>query len=109
MVRLISLALLVLTMGAAPLAAAQGGLSIFQATLLEADQKTPEVSTADVQRMLADGSAVVFDARPPMEYATSHVPGAQNVAQKPGTPTSAYVSDAAEIERRVPDKATPLV
>jgi len=34
-----------------------------------------------------------------MEFATSHIPGAQNVAQKPGTSKALYVSDAAEIER----------
>jgi rhodanese-related sulfurtransferase len=59
--------------------------------------------------MLADGSAVVFDSRPHLEYAASHIPGALNVAPKPGVPMSLYVSDVAEIGRVVPDKATPIV
>jgi rhodanese-related sulfurtransferase len=43
----------------------------------------------------------LFDARPSAEYAMSHIPCARNVAQKPGTPTSEYISDACEIERIV--------
>jgi len=89
-------------------ALAQGG-SIFQGTLMEANQKTTEVSTEELRQILKDGSATVFDSRPHMEYAVSHIPGAQNVAAKPGVPTSVYVSDVAEIGRLVPEKATPLV
>jgi rhodanese-related sulfurtransferase len=44
-----------------------------------------------------------------MEYAVSHIPGALNVAQQPGTPTSLYISDVAEIERLVPAKDAALV
>jgi rhodanese-related sulfurtransferase len=43
----------------------------------------------------------LFDARPSAEYAMSHIPCARNVAQKPGTPTSEYISDACEIQRIV--------
>lgn len=68
-----------------------------------------ELSTDDLRQVLKDGSAVVFDSRPHLEYAVSHIPGAQNVAAKPGVPTSVYVSDVAEIGRLVQDKATPLV
>ena len=89
-------------------ALAQGG-SIFQGTLMEANQKTTEVSTEELRQILKDGSATVFDSRPHLEYAVSHIPGAQNVAAKPGVPTSVYVSDVAEIGRLVPEKATPLV
>jgi rhodanese-related sulfurtransferase len=91
-----------------PQALAQGA-NILQATLLEPNQKTAEVSTDELRKLLAEGSAVVFDARPHMEYATSHIPGAQNVAQKPGTPMSLYISDVAEIGRIVQDQATPIV
>ena len=38
-------------------------LSIHQATLAEADQKTGEVSTEQLRRILADGSAIVLDTR----------------------------------------------
>jgi rhodanese-related sulfurtransferase len=61
---------------------------------------TPEISTNELKLYLSEG-AWVFDARPTNEYAMSHIPGAMNVAQKPGTPTSEYISDAAEIERIV--------
>jgi rhodanese-related sulfurtransferase len=84
-------------------------VSIFQATLAESNQKTGEVSTDELRQILAERSAVVFDSRPHMEYAISHIPGAQNVAPKPGVPMSLYVSDIAEIERMVPDKTAPVV
>jgi rhodanese-related sulfurtransferase len=70
---------------------------------------TAEVSTNELKAILADNSAWVFDARPTGEYAMSHIPGALNVAQKPGTPTSEYISDAAEIERIVGDKTAPII
>jgi rhodanese-related sulfurtransferase len=90
-------------------ALAQGGASVFQGTLLEANQKTAELSTEELRQVLKDGSATVFDSRPHMEYAVSHIPGALNVAAKPGVPMSVYISDVAEIGRLVGDKAAPLV
>src|SRR5262249_60300470 len=85
------------------------GVSIFQGTLMEANQKTAEISTDELRQILKDGSATVFDSRPHMEYAVSHIPGALNVAAKPGVPMSVYVSDVAEISRLVPDTSAPLV
>jgi rhodanese-related sulfurtransferase len=43
----------------------------------------------------------VLDARPPLEFAISHIPGAVNVAAKAGVATSVYVSDVAEVHRLV--------
>jgi rhodanese-related sulfurtransferase len=83
--------------------------SIFQTTLNEPNQKTAEVSTDELRQILADQSAVVFDSRPHMEYAVSHIPGALNVSAKPGVPMSIYISDVAEIQRLVPDTASPIV
>ena len=37
--------------------------------------------------------AAVLDARPSMEFAIGHIPGAVNVAPKPGVPMSSYVSE----------------
>lgn len=92
------------------LAGAQTVLSVLQATLMEPNQKTPEVTTEELRRILAEGSAYVFDARPHKEYAVSHIPGALNVAAKPGVPISVYVSDVREVERLVGgNKATPIV
>jgi rhodanese-related sulfurtransferase len=80
---------------------AQAATPIREAVLGEHGQPTAEVSTEDLIRVLGDGSAIVLDARPQREYAISHIPGARNVAPKPGVPASAYVSDVAEIGRLV--------
>jgi rhodanese-related sulfurtransferase len=91
-------------------AARAQGPSVHQATLGEANEKTAEVSTDELRRILASGSAVVLDARPYMEYAMSHIPGARNVAPKAGVSMSMYVSDVAEVGRLVGgDKTRPLV
>jgi rhodanese-related sulfurtransferase len=52
--------------------------SVFQATLSEPNAKTPEASTTDVQRALADGSAIVIDSRKRAEYVAGHIAGAKN-------------------------------
>jgi rhodanese-related sulfurtransferase len=83
--------------------------SIYQGTLREPNQKTPEVSTDEFGRILQDRGAVVFDTRTAREYAIGHVPGTLNVAPKPGVPMSQYVSDVQEISRLVPDKSAAIV
>ncbi|HEX6279996.1 MAG TPA: rhodanese-like domain-containing protein [Pyrinomonadaceae bacterium] len=89
---------------------AQDSTDIHKATLLESGQKTREISTEELRNILAHRSAVVFDARPHKEFAISHIPGAVNVAPKPGTSIALYVSDVAEIERVMKgDKAKPIV
>ena len=89
---------------------AQSPSNVYTATLGESGAKTPEVSTEELHRILADKSAAVFDVRPAMEFATSHIPGAVNVAQKPGTSKALYVSDVAEISRLVGgDKSKAVV
>lgn len=75
--------------------------SIFDAILAEPGQGTSEVSTAALKTMLAERSAIILDARPHLEYAISHIPGALNVAAKPGVSASMYVSDVAEVGRLV--------
>jgi rhodanese-related sulfurtransferase len=91
-------------------ARAQSPASIHQATLMEPDQRTKEVSTEELRNILAERSATVFDARPSREYAISHIPGAVNVSAKPGVPISLYVSDVAEIGRVLKgNKAAPVV
>ena len=88
----------------------QTPVNIFQVTLGESGQRTAEVSTEQLRGILADKSAVVLDTRPFREFAISHIPGAVNVAAKPGVPMSAYVSDVAEIGRLLEGKKeTPLV
>src|SRR5258708_4761563 len=54
--------------------------SVLQATLAETNQKTPEANTANVQRALADGSAIVVDSRKRAEYVAGHIAGAKNAS-----------------------------
>ena len=83
-------------------AAAQGG-SIYQATLAEPNQKTQEVSTEEVRRILADRSAIIVDSRKRSEFVAGHIPGAQNID---APPSAAVVA----IERLVNgDKSKALV
>ena len=69
----------------------------------------PQITTAELRDVLAAGEAIVLDARPAEEFGMSHIPGAMNVSQKPGTPASLYISDVAEVRRLVSDRARPLV
>lgn len=73
--------------------------SVFEAAIVEPDAKTADISTQELRRIIANGSAVLLDARPPLEYAISHIPGAVNVAPQPGRPAHLYVSDVAEVGR----------
>ena len=69
----------------------------------------PQVTTAELRQILSSAAAVVLDTRPADEYAMSHIPGALNVSQKPGTSLGVYISDAAEVRRLVPDLDRMLV
>ena len=87
----------------------QAPLSLRQAVVGETGHTTPEISTADLERILADQSATVLDARPYREFAMSHIPGAVNVAPRTGVPMSMYVSDVAEIGRLLDGRKTAPV
>ena len=103
------LAFLILAICPVPVHAEPSG-NIHEATLLESDQKTKEISTQELRSILATKSATVFDARPFKEYAISHIPDAVNVSAKPGVSMSLYVSDVAEIGRVLKgNKAAPIV
>lgn len=93
---LVRIALAALALGSTPTVNAQ---SVFDSTLAESNQKTAEISTSQLRDMLAQGSIVLLDARPPMEFAISHIPGALNVAPQPGRPAHLYISDVAEVGR----------
>jgi rhodanese-related sulfurtransferase len=96
--------------GLATTACFQQRHNVFHATLGEAAQLTQEVSTEELRHILAGQRAVVLDVRPYMEFAIGHIPGALNVAAKPGVAMSMYVSDVAEIDRLVRgDKRRSLV
>ena len=68
-----------------------------------------EISTEELERILGTGEAVVLDTRPHLEYAISHIPGAQNVAARPGVPMSIYISDVAEVRRLVSGDSTRTI
>ena len=88
----------------------QKNANIFDALIGETVQQTDEISTSELQQILADESAYVFDARPFLEYSISHIPGAVNVSAKPGIRISMYISDVAEILRVVNGaKQMPIV
>jgi len=89
---------------------AQTLATIMTARLMEPNQKTVELSTQELQDILAAGGAMVFDARPHLEWAISHIPGAVNVAPKPGVQMAQYVSDVNEVGRLVGgDKGAAIV
>ncbi len=78
---------------------AQSKLTVYQTTLGEPGQKTPEVTTEEVQRILVNKSEPLLDVRSAQEYAIAHVPGSINLKEK-------------EVERIVeayPDKEIRMV
>lgn len=58
-------------------------VGIYQATLAESNQKTPEVSTEQLRRILTDGSALVLDTRTGDEFDAGHIPGARRIDAAP--------------------------
>jgi rhodanese-related sulfurtransferase len=81
-----------------------------QGVFAESDSGAPEVSTGELEQILQDGSAVILDTRPHLEWSISHIPTALNVAPKPGVQMALYTSDVAEVGRLVDgDKSQPLV
>lgn len=93
-----------LLIGAQPIIAQQPverRLTIYQTHLGEAGLPTGEISTEELRRLLEAGGVVLLDTRPHMEWSISHIPGALNVAPKPGVPMSQYTSDVTEVGRLV--------
>ncbi len=88
-----------LAAASAPAIASKARPSVFDATLEEQGQKTPEVSTDELKAMLAKGSALLFDARPPEEYAAAHIPGSLNLDEK----------QLGRFTQSFPDRATSIV
>ena len=56
--------------------------SVYETTLEEQGRATPEISTNEINAILAKGSAIVFDARPKNEYAIAHIPGSINLDER---------------------------
>lgn len=74
-------------------------LSVFQTTLEEPNQRTPEISTEELQAILAAQSQPVFDVRTAEEYAIAHIPGTINI----------YEKEVEQITRLYPDRSTRMV
>ena len=86
--------------GAAPLAfASKTKPIVYEATLEEPGQKTPEVSTDELRAILAKKNGVVLDARPKEEYAVAHIPGSISLDEK----------GLVRIAQSFPDPATTIV
>jgi rhodanese-related sulfurtransferase len=66
----------------APVFASKARPSVYETTLEEQNQKTPELATDELKALLAKGGAIVFDARPIEEYATAHIPGSLILDEK---------------------------
>src|SRR6186997_2569801 len=89
---ILRLSAIVLALLAMPAARAEN-LGILQATLAEANQKTAEVSTEQLRRILADGSAILLDTRSRAEFDAGHIPGARNL----GVPAAEQVAAVARL------------
>ena len=73
--------------------------AVSQTTLEEAGQLTPEVSTEELKKILADKSEPVLDVRTTDEYAIAHIPGSVNV----------YEKELERVRQLFPAKATPFI
>jgi rhodanese-related sulfurtransferase len=92
-------ALLVAGLLPAMIAQAQSGPDGLAGTLARPDPTLAEVPTEEFRRILAEGSATVFDARPFLEYAGGPSPGARDAAATADVWMSIHVSDVGEVER----------
>jgi hypothetical protein len=88
-------------LGTSHFALAQSRLNIYQTTLEEPNQVTPEISTEELKNLLFPGAkpVIVIDTRPTIQYALAHIPGAINIPEK----------DEERIPEIYPDKATFMV
>jgi rhodanese-related sulfurtransferase len=73
--------------------------TVYNTTLGETNPVTPEISTEQLKKTLADQSGPVLDVRFAQEYAIAHIPGGINIHEK----------EIETITARFPDKATPIV
>ena len=93
-------------LAAASPALAQGN-DVLHATLGETGAKTTEVSTAELRRILADGSTIVLDSRKRAEYVAGHIAGAKNLNLSGDASPSDQVAAVAQLLGG--DKGKPLV
>lgn len=80
--RLTSLTPLVIILLCAAPFFGQNRPSVHQTTLEEPNQKTPEISTEELVRILNGRSEPVLDVRSAREFAIAHIPGSINIYEK---------------------------
>ena len=73
--------------------------SVYQTTLEEPGQKTPEITTEELLAILAANSEPVFDVRFAKEYAIAHIPGTINI----------YEKEVERITELYPDRSTRMI
>ena len=73
--------------------------SVFQTTLEEPNQITPEITTEELLSILATKSQPVFDVRTAKEYAIAHIPGTINI----------YEKEVDQIAALYPDRSAPMI
>jgi rhodanese-related sulfurtransferase len=73
--------------------------TVHNTTLGETNPVTPEISTEQLTKILADRSGPVLDVRFAQEYAIAHIAGSINI----------YEKEIETITQRFPDKATSMV
>lgn len=83
----------------APAYASRTRPSVYEATLEEQGQRTPELATDELKAILATKSALVFDARPSEEYAVAHIPGSLSLDE----------TQLGRFTQSFPDRATGIV
>jgi rhodanese-related sulfurtransferase len=83
----------------APTLRAQAPSVITEAIIGEPDPVTPEISTAELKKILAEGKIPVLDVRSAQEYAIAHIPGSVNH----------YEKEVEQITKAYPDHRSNLV
>src|SRR5213593_3333633 len=73
--------------------------SVYQTTLEEPGQKTPEITTEELFAILATNREPVFDVRFAKEYAIAHIPGTVNI----------YEKEVERIAALYPDRSTAMI
>lgn len=74
--------------------------TIFQTSLLEPNQPGTEITTEQLQQILAAGVIPVLDVRFPHEYSISHIPGAINIPPDSAADPTNVQHETAEIAAR---------
>lgn len=77
----------------------QARTNVYETTLEEPNQRTAEVSTEELKKILANKTEPVLDVRSATEYAIAHIPGSINV----------YEREIEHVVQLLPDKTARFV